>query len=371
MYTYHYAKSLEYGKKSLEYARKLRDTLCIAYDISYISSSYSGLGNSDSAFKYEIEVLPYLKYFCKTDQGILLSNISSLYFEKGNIEKAESFLKKALQKNPTVYSYAIAADILIKRGQYAQAQAIMEKSPFPTNNIEKHKKLSTLFNLYRKSGNYERALCIADTIFAQNQQMESRKENDKMNEIQAKYDSELVAHKLEIHMIYIVGALLLLILLIVLLIFRQKYKAVKVQQSLMQNRLLINDYKKRIEEMENSQGTSITQISKLEAKINKLESKETKAVSNGKKCYDHVLMNHTILHWPEQNFLDFFDYYTLIDFPYVSLLKEDYCNLTPYQSFFMILVNRMNKDEAMTGRILNISNSSIRSMKSRINMKKK
>ena len=123
--------------------------------------------------------------------------------------------------------------------------------------------------------------------------------------------------------------------------------------------------------MENSQGTSITQISKLEAKINKLESKETKAVSNGKKCYDHVLMNHTILHWPEQNFLDFFDYYTLIDFPYVSLLKEDYCNLTPYQSFFMILVNRMNKDEAMTGRILNISNSSIRSMKSRINMKKK
>ena len=371
MYTCHYAKSLEYGMKALEYARKLRDTLCIAYDFSYISSSYSGLGNSDSTFKYEVEILPYLKYFCKTDQSILLSNLSSLYLEKGNTEKAERFLKKALQQNPTTYSYAIAADILIKRGQYALALTIMRKSPLPTNNIEKQKKLSTLFNLYRKSGNYDQALCTADTIFVQNQQMEKIKENDNMNEIQAKYDSELVAHKLEVRAISIVGALLLLILLMVLFIFRQKYKAAKVQQSLMKNRLLINDYKKRIAEMENSQGTSTTQISKLEAKINKLESKEAKVAFNGKRCYDHVLINQTVSHWSKQDFLDFLNYYKLIDFPYVSSLEEDYYNLTPYQSFFMILVNRMNKDEAMSERILCIRDSSIRSMKSRINMKKK
>ena len=123
--------------------------------------------------------------------------------------------------------------------------------------------------------NYVKALNIADSIIELNKKIDNTKENDNLNDIQAKYDREIMAQNFKSQIIYMVGALLLLSLLIILLIFRQKYRNSKIKHGIIENRLLINEYKKRISEMENAKDNSISKISNLEQKINVLEDKES------------------------------------------------------------------------------------------------
>jgi tetratricopeptide (TPR) repeat protein len=370
LYSGCYIKSLEYGKKSLRYANKLNDTVSIAYDLSYVSNSYSGLGYEDSAFIYEMKILPHLNYFCKSDQGVLLSNISVLYFQKHDYDKADKFLKKAFATIPNVYTYSIAADIYIKKGEYTKANEIMTKAPLPMNYIEQLKKLSTLYDLNRKLKNYVKALNIADSIIKLNKKIDDAKEHDNLNYIQAQYDREMMAQNFKSQIIYLIGAVLLLSLFVILLIFRQKYRNSKIKHGIIENRLLINEYKKKISEMENSKDNSVTKISTLEHKINILESNESKALYNGKRCYESVLDNNTIVKWSAQDLLDFVDYYKYKDLPFVSSLDDEYKNLSPKQYLYLIMVNAMNKDEVTIEKIMGVSNVTIRSMKSRIKAKK-
>lgn len=167
-----------------------------------------------------------------------------------------------------------------------------------------------------------------------------------------------------------IGALLLLSLLIILLIFRQKYRNSKIKHGIIENRLLINEYKKRISEMESSKDKSISVISNLEQKINVLEDKESKTLYNGKLCYDSILDNNTIVNWSAKDLKDFVDYYKYKDLPFMSSLDDGYKNLSPKQYLYLIMVNVMNKDEPTIEKIMGVSNVTIRSMKSRIKAKK-
>lgn len=366
----HYNIALEYGYKALNIASNIKDTASVAYDLRYISDTYSELNMDNKAMEYYLKAIPYSKYYNKQSLSILLGNIGEYYFEKGNINKADEFLEKAFKNSPNVYTYSVVADMYIEKGEYLKATELMEKAPLPTNDFDNLKKLSTLYNLNRKSKNYVKALNISDSIIELNKKIDNAKENDNLNDIQAKYNREMMVQNFKSQIIYLVGALLLLSLLIILLIFRQKYKNTKIQQGIIQNRLLINEYKKRISKMENAKDNSISKISNLEQKINVLENKESKALYNGKRCYESILDNNTIVNWSAKDLKDFIDYYKFKDLPFVSSLDEEYRKLSPKQYLYLIMVNAMNKDNATVERIMGVSNVTIRSMKSRIKAKK-
>ena len=279
-------------------------------------------------------------------------------------------LTKAFKKSPTTYLYFVVADIYIKKGKYAEAEKIITKTPKSTNDFELLKKLFTLYNLNRKSKNYVKALNFADSIIQLNKKINYAKEHDNLNDIQAKYDREIMAQKFKSQIIYMVGGLLLLSLLIILLIFRQKYRNSKIKHGIIENRLLINEYKKRISEMENAKDNSISKISNLEQKINVLEDKESKTLYNGKKCYESIIDNNTIVNWSAKDLNDFVDYYRYKDLPFISSLDDEYKNLSPKQYLYLIMVNAMNKDDATAEKIMGVSNVTIRSIKSRIKAKK-
>ena len=369
-WSHHYNIALNYGLKALSYARKIKDTASIAYDLLYISNSYSELNMDNKSIEYYLKAFSYYKYYNKLNQAILLGNIGDYYFEKGNSKKAGEFINKAIQKSPTAYLYSVVADIYIKKEKYAKAEEIMAKAPKTTNDFEVLKKLSTLYDLNRKSKNYIRALNIADSIIELNKKIDNAKENDHLNDIQAKYNREMMAQNFKSQIIYLVGAVLLLSLLVILLIFRQKYRNSKIKHGIIENRLLINEYKKRISEMENAKDHSISKISNLEQKINILENKESKALYNGKLCYESILDNNTIVNWSAKDLNDFVDYYKYKDLSFVSSLDDEYRKLSPKQYLYLIMVNAMNKDEVTIEKIMGVSNVTIRSIKSRIKAKK-
>ena len=366
----HYNIALEYGLKGLSYARKIKDTASVAHDLRYIADTYSELKMDNKAIAYNLKAIHYLNYYDKLSQAKLLSNIGEYYFYKGSLKKADEFLEKAFQKSPNVYTYSVVADMYIEKGKYLKATELMKKAPLPINDFDNLKKLSTLYNLNKKSMNYVKALNIADSIIELNKKIDYAKEHDNLNDIQSKYDREIMAQKFKSQIIYMVGGLLLLSLLIILLIFRQKYRNSKIKHGIIENRLLINEYKKRISEMENAKDNSISKISNLEQKINVLENIESKTLFNGKQCYENILANNTIVNWSAKDFEDFIDYYKFKDLPFVSSLDDEYRKLSPKQYLYLIMVNAMNKDDATAEKIMGVSNVTIRSIKSRIKAKK-
>ena len=366
----HYNIALEYGLKGLSFAKKIKDTASVAHDLRYVADTYSELKMNNKAITYNLEAIQYSKYYDKLSQTKLLSNIGEYYLYKGNSQKANEFLEKAFQKSPNVYTYSVVADMYIEKGKYLKATELMEKAPLPTNDFDNLKKLSTLYNLNRKSKNYVKALNFADSIIQLNKKINYTKEHDNLNDIQAKYDREIMAQKFKSQIIYMVGGLSLLSLLIILLIFRQKYRNSKIKHGIIENRLLINEYKKRISEMENAKDNSISNISNLEQKINVLEDKESKTLYNGKLCYESIIDNNTIVNWSAKDLNDFVDYYKYKDLPFISSLDDEYKNLSPKQYLYLIMVNAMNKDDATAEKIMGVSNVTIRSIKSRIKAKK-
>jgi tetratricopeptide (TPR) repeat protein len=348
---------------------KIKDAAGIAYDIRYISDAYSALKMEKKALEYNLKALYYLKYYDTISQSILFGNIGEYYFEKGNINKCEEYLKKAFTRNATVYTYAIAADIFITKGKYDKAREIMAKAPLPTNDIEKKKMLSTLYDLNRKSENLTQALSIADSIFALNQQMGNTKEHDNLNEIQAEYDREFVAQTWMDRLIYMGAALVILVLLIILLIIRQRYKTTKVQNQLMQDRLLMGEYQTRLAEMESGKDSSATEIKEMKKKIGSLESKIYKTLQHGRECYEQIQNNGNIAKWSAKDLRDFIEYYKLMDLSFMVSLEEEYQPLTPSQCFYLIMTEAMNKDKATVQNIMNISDNALRTIKSRIKNK--
>ena len=80
--------------------------------------------------------------------------------------------------------------------------------------------------------------------------------------------------------------------------------------------------------------------------------------------------NKSITKWSAKDLMDFKNYYTLIDMPYISNLEEEYKNLTSKQYFYLIATNGMHKDEQQIASIMGINYNTIRSIKSRIKSKK-
>ena len=66
--------------------------------------------------EYYFKMLPYLKYYTQENQSILLGNIGEYYFKKGQVDKADSFFKKAFFFLLNVYTYSVVAYIDIKDG---------------------------------------------------------------------------------------------------------------------------------------------------------------------------------------------------------------------------------------------------------------
>ena len=149
-------------------------------------------------------------------------------------------------------------------------------------------------------------------------------------------------------------------------VFYHKYKAAKARRNLLEKHLLVSEYSDRLDEMKLSQSVTNKELNSLRQRVSNLKDQEVETLSNGKLLYESIMRNGNTLHWSNQDFLDFLEYFKLIDLKFINRLDSMYNNLSPRQYLFLIAVERMGKSEAEVGDILAISAGSVRSIKSRI-----
>ena len=111
------------------------------------------------------------------------------------------------------------------------------------------------------------------------------------------------------------------------------------------------------------------EVARLNKKIDELQNRHAGILAHGKILYEAVSEGSTTVTWGKNDFADFIEYYKLKDLPYVNELETEYNHLSAKYMFFAILEHEGRSDDEIM-RILGISDSTMRSTRSRINNKR-
>ena len=326
---YEYDLSLHYAKRAYQVAQKLSDKNRQAIALIYMVGSYSYLGKTDSVAICIQECLPLADYITDTDKAYLYTRIGEFYVDT-EPEMAERYLKKAVGLHPQSWTYLALSNLYIKQGQVDKAQAVWNKAL--EINGSTRVRIEILKAMRQQSveqKDFMQTNALADSILKMQERFYEGQREDQIAEIQAKYDKETAVRDLrEKYMTWGLGLLALTTIIVTFL-----------------------GYKSR-------QG--------MKAK----KDRHSGILAKGKELYDAIETGETTVHWSKDDFINYLEYYKMKDLPFVNEMETDYNHLSPKYIFFAILEHEGKSDEDIL-RIMGISESTLRSTRSRINSKKR
>ena len=362
--------SLSYDKKALQIAKKLNDKNRQAIAFIGMAGSYHSLGNIDSLAICIQECLPLVDYIRNSDKAYLYTRIGEFYAES-EPEMAKKYLQKAIDIYPQLYTYLCLSNIYLKEHNVEEAQKLWSKA-LQMNESTKGKIdiLKAMRQQSMEQKDFMQANALADSILKMQERFYEGQREDQIAEIQAKYDKETAVRDLrEKYMTWGLGLLALTTIIVTFLGYKSR-QGMKAKKELAESKIQLDAYTKKASELESSGKASATEINKLHEKINELTNRHSGILAKGKELYDAIETGETTVRWSKDDFINYLEYYKMKDLPFVNEMETDYNHLSPKYIFFAILEHEGKSDEDIL-RIMGISESTLRSTRSRINSKKR
>ena len=367
---YEYDLSLHYAKRAYQVAQKLSDKNRQAIALIYMVGSYSYLGKTDSVAICIQECLPLADYITDTDKAYLYTRIGEFYVDT-EPEMAERYLKKAVGIHPQSWTYLALSNLYIKQGQVDKAQAVWNKALEINGSTRvRIEILKAMRQQSMEQKDFMQANALADSILKMQERFYEGQREDQIAEIQAKYDKETAVRDLrEKYMTWGLGLLALTTIIVTFLGYKSR-QGMKAKKELAESKIQLDAYTKKASELESSGKASATEINKLHEKINELTHQHSGILAKGRELYDAIETGETTVRWSKDDFINYLEYYKMKDLPFVNEMETDYNHLSPKYIFFAILEHEGKSDEDIL-RIMGISESTLRSTRSRINSKKR
>ena len=362
--------SLSYDKKALQIAKRLNDKNRQAIAFIGMAGSYHSLGYMDSLAICIQECLPLTDYIRETDKAYLYTRIGEFYAES-EPEMAKKYLLKAIDIYPQLWTYLALSNIYLKENNQEKAQEIWTKA-LQTKGTTKAKIdiLKAMRQQSMEQKDFLQANALADSILKTQERFYEGQREDQIAEIQAKYDKETAVRDLrEKYMTWGLGLLALTTIIVTFLGYKSR-QGMKAKKELAESKIQLDAYTKKASELESSGKASATEINKLHEKINELTHRHSGILAKGKELYDAIETGETTVHWSKDDFINYLEYYKMKDLPFVNEMETEYNHLSPKYIFFAILEHEGKSDEDIL-RIMGISESTLRSTRSRINSKKR
>jgi len=339
---YEYEPSFKYAKKALQVAKELNDNERIAIAFLYMAGYYSHMGKMDSLAICVQQCLSLADYITEKDKAYLYTRMGELYAEK-EPEMAKKYLLKAVDIYPQLWTYLALSNIYLKEQNVGEAQKIWDKA------LQMNESTTARIDIFKamrqqsvEQKNFELANALADSILERQQRFSKIQEQERILEIQAKYDKEAAD---------------------------LSYKGMKSKKELAESKIQLDAYTKKASELESSGKASATEINKLHEKINELTHRHSGILAKGKNLYDAIEAGGTTVRWTKDDFINYLEYYKMKDLPFVNEMETEYNRLSPKYIFFAVLEHEGKSEEDIL-RIMGISESTLRSTRSRINSKK-
>lgn len=367
---YEYEQSLFYAKKALEVAKELNDNERKAIAFLYMAGCYTHSGQMDSLAICVQQCLSLADYITERDKAYLYTRMGELYAKK-EPELAKKYLLKAVDIYPQLWTYLALSNIYLKEQNVGEAQKIWDKAlQMNESTIARIDIFKAMRQQSIERKDFERANALADSILDRQQKFSELKEQERIMEIQAKYDKE-AAEKEFWNVIKTWGlGIIALIAAIISILSHLSYKGMKDKNELAESKIQLDAYTKKASELESSGKANATEINKLHEKINELTHRHSGILAKGKELYDAIETGETTVRWTKDDFINYLEYYKMKDLPFVNEMETEYNRLSPKYIFFAVLEHEGKSDEDIL-RIMGISESTLRSTRSRINSKKR
>lgn len=366
---YEYKLALLYAKKALRVARVLNDKNRQAIALIYMAGYYHGLGQMDSLAVCVQECLPLTDYIREIDKAYLYSRIGELYAET-EPDLAKKYLQKAIDIHPQLWACLALSNVYLKDNDYDRAQEIWTGA-LQMNESTKGKLdiLKAMRQQCLERKDFKQANGLADSIIEMEGRFYEGLRKNQIAEIQAKYDKETAVRDLrEKYMTGGFGLLALVTIVVVVLGYKSR-QGMKARKELAETRLQLEAYTKRAVELESSGKANASEINRLHEKINELTHRHSGILAKGKELYDAIKAGGTTVRWGKDDFINFLEYYKMKDLPFVNEMETGYNRLSPKYIFFAVLEHEGYHDKEIQ-RIMGVSESTLRSTRSRINSKR-
>lgn len=392
---------LQYAKKALLFAQKLKSHNRIAYSYNKISFALANLNQYDSALYYVEKTIPYIDYVDDYDKAGFLTNIGLLYKEK-NPKKAKEFLEKALVFDQLPGTYEYLADVYYAEGDTDKAYNLWKKALTKDNNIryEKDNLIHSIIGYNIKQGNIDEVGKNINEIIAIKDSIIRTLKNDTIKDLQLRFDHEVAMHEADKKLInaqrLLMGGAFIMGILIFIIYYRKKKEESLEREHQMQlyaytteiNNLEAKkenaisqiwelkkskeEYGQKISELQQEAKNSEAAIHKLNKDIQSLLNERAPKLKQGSLLYNHIVDGGTTSGWHYNETTAFNSYYAATHYrSYSRIMKVERSTKLSAHNLFYLILKDMGKTDDEIRRIMHISPEGLRSLRSRTKPKEK
>lgn len=365
--TGNYQTGLSYAKKALQTARKANNKILVALSMNKINAAFNCMGKIDSCLVYSQKTIPYIKHLNKNDKLEVLTNISIGFVNKGLYDEAILYAKKSLEIKPNAHAYYIIGSIYFERGENQKAWQLLNDA-LNTNGLElKAEVLLWMADLKKEEGKYKEASELEERALATKDSIKTKQQTEHMLSLQNNAERKAADAQAQNRLVIAISAVMVVaaaVMISMLAYNRRRRNATKRQIEDISR--TTEQYRQKISELDKEKDKNEKEIEKLNKKIESLKERRMTILGHGRTLYDELEKGGKTITWKKDDYEAVIEYYRTIDPKTIESIEHNYKKLTPYNIFLLIMINNgKSNDEIM--QTTGISYSALRTMKHRIN----
>ena len=359
----YYDMMLDYARKFLNDAILLKDTAFIARGMDHVSSAYFRMGDEEKGRDFIIGTLPLLSKMDNESKAYILTNFGCIAHSFRDIEMAKKYLLSSLDANPMPHTYAELGDVYADEGNIQEAEKSWQEALKTSDSQTVLNVLASMQEHYEQQQDYKSALEISNKIYLLKDSLTQASEQAAIAEIQHKYDRQVVENKYYKTLTWLLGSILLLIIVSIVYYCYHHRTVRKFTSQLTAKEEAIRKAQQEIALLENMDGEHHEEIMALNAQIQMIRQQTNEQLGRGKEVYDAVSAGEKLQSASKEHYL--IEYYSILHYEQYALWMNEYKNLTARLLTYLILKD-MGKSDTEIQDILSITNSSLRSIKTRL-----
>ncbi len=362
-----YHLELDYAKKALELANKLKDKKRIVYAYYELNLAYHNLGLEDSSKIILSKISPLILHVNKNVLPHLLSNLGYMLLDY-NTTEAKRYFIQALSYKEMTGAYEHLAEIVYDEGKTEEAYQYWKKALAVPDQSPKDIIIRNLIEYNLERGKTDSISDMVAQIFEICDSIDAKLKDDTIKDMQTRFDHEIALKEKD--RVFVRGILIMTIVIFVLIggfsviYFRRRHLA-KLQ--MLDYQMQINDNLRQIEILKASGTDTKQEVDRLNKLIEDIMQNKVPKLDRGRMLYDDIINgNITMIDWNREHEQMFLDYYTATHYDTVQKMKnvKRVEKLTPHKLFYLILV-KLGKTDEQIQQMMSVSDSTLRGLKHR------
>lgn len=358
--------AMNYARKGLTLAKQTNDVVNLVDVFNILAISFNGLSQNDSARLYINKCIPLYQYIPSQAKVMILDNIGYLNMDT-DPQLALKYLRIAMKLGPSSDTYDNLANIYIKQGLKAKADSLWKEALRVPDISKKCEILKIMLKYAQNERNTLRTAQIASRLIILKDSLAEQRKNEQILEQQIKFDQQMSLAQKQKTIMRLTYAICITMLLLIIFCLIIKNYSIKVKSYKLENEKKIKEYQITIDKLSSIGQLDYKTIENLQKRVDKLQGFNDYHTRQGQILYEAALTSKCIKDWNKPEMTAFLDYYVSKDIEY-SLTLEENDLLTPREKVFLILQHE-GKTDAKISEMMALSNSALRTMKSRIKKK--